>query len=122
MSAILERILEDNKGPPSELLVCEICGYALADAASKMIVMGIHSHQLSTQQGQSLRFDCYSEAPGISVEGSSKKEHTPFPKYKCQPAFCAQCEEQMGWFFEGPRPFYGLLADRTERIRREDRE
>ncbi|MCE2437384.1 MAG: hypothetical protein J4F97_05165 [Pseudomonadales bacterium] len=121
MPTLLNRIVQAEAKPPDQLVVCESCAHALADLACKTIVMGLHSHQVALESGHVLRFDCFSDAPGLVPDNSTTVEGTVFPEYRCVPAHCAQCDEQLGWFFVGPKPFFGILADRTTRIRRTDR-
>lgn len=100
---------EPGKG---KKLYCHLCKHAVTDKGQRISFQGGHAHTRTNPAGYVYDFGCYQSAPGCRSLGSRTDRHTWFPGYAWQIGVCGNCGEHLGWLFNGPSRFYGLIVDR----------
>ncbi|WP_455210418.1 cereblon family protein [Kaarinaea lacus] len=88
---------------------CAVCGTYITDDGLRVHINGAHEHFKINPQGQAFQFRSFSFAEGCSRTGPLIAEHTWYAGYLWQFVHCANCKIQLGWYFAGPEPFYGLI-------------
>lgn len=91
---------------------CRACGKAITTSADRAEVAGAHEHTRFNAYGLVFRFGCFSAAPGCAVAGQPTAEDTWFSGHRWRYALCGGCGEHLGWRFEGPSSFFGLVLDK----------
>jgi hypothetical protein len=76
----------------------------------------VHRHLFVNPFGISFEFYTFASCPGVVAHGEATDQHTWFPGYQWSFAFCQNCGQHLGWFYEAvskdtiPRGFWGLLV------------
>lgn len=91
---------------------CAACGKAITISAERIDHAGAYEHTRFNPGGFVFRFGCFRQAPGCAVAGEPTGEATWFSGYQWSYAFCAGCGTHLGWRFEGPDGFFGLVLER----------
>ncbi len=93
-------------------LVCAACSHAITKDEARVVRGGSHMHTRLNPFGYVWEFGCFAEAPGCAVEGPAILEHTWFPEHAWRFANCAKCGAHLGWRYEGPTTFFGLIVEK----------
>lgn len=121
---LLERAPRDGAGRPevaaedrradegARAIRCAACGQAITTAAQRTSLAGAHEHTRFNPGGYVYRFGCFRDAPGCAVAGEPTAEATWFAGYRWRYALCRACGVHLGWRFEGPGGFFGLVLER----------
>ena len=64
---------------------------------------------LSNPAGIEFTVITFEKADGCFHKQDFFSENTWFPKHAWAFCFCAECEQQLGWFYKGKYEFYGLI-------------
>lgn len=103
----------DEAVRPEARLFCAHCKHAITDDKQRAAVNGAHAHTCTNPHGITFHIGCFRQAPGCTAEGAATAEHTWFPGYAWQIAYCARCDTHLGWLFTSPDDaFYGLITGR----------
>jgi hypothetical protein len=101
--------------PATELahaLVCASCGHAITRDEARVVRGGSHLHTRLNPHGYVWEFGCFADAPGCVVVGPATLEHTWFPDHAWRFAHCGRCGGHLGWRYDGPSSFFGLITER----------
>ncbi len=55
---------------------------------------------------------CFSSAPGCYIQGDPIVDFSWFPGHAWCFALCGACHQHLGWYYQGPSKFFGLIRDR----------
>jgi hypothetical protein len=92
-------------------LLCASCGAAIALQSARIDVNGAHAHRFTNPAGVTYDVVCLSQA-ACYLDGEPTIEFTWFAGYAWSYAHCGSCHEHLGWYYQGPSKFFGLIADR----------
>ncbi|MEW5738016.1 MAG: cereblon family protein [Myxococcota bacterium] len=104
--------VDTAKGPRHPVL-CRRCAHVVTDAALRTTVDGQATHARLNPAGVLFVFDCFTDAPGCTVDGSPTTEATWFAGCAWQYAHCGRCGTHLGWRFTGALSFFGLVSERV---------
>lgn len=94
-------------------LFCARCRHPITAQEQRIAVNGGEEHDFTNPHGIAFHIGCFREAPGCTAPGLATTEHTWFPGYAWEVAYCARCGTHMGWLFKSPADgFYGLIMAR----------
>lgn len=91
------------------------CMNCEADITKPSLAIEPHEHTFKNPAGHWFRVVCYGDAPGASNVGEPTTEATWFSGYAWSFAICLECKTHLGWWFNGPDTFVGLIASRLIR-------
>jgi hypothetical protein len=91
---------------------CKNCGHVIT---SPSLAIEPHEHTFRNPGGYSYHVLCYSDAPGAATVGDPTTEASWFTGYAWTFAICAECHNHLGWWYNGPDSFAGLIATRLVR-------
>jgi len=94
-----------------DALYCACCGALITRTRWALSVDG-HEHVFFNPAGMVYRILCFAEAPGVRDQGAPTDDFTWFAGYDWNFAFCADCNEHLGWRYTGdgdPILFFGLI-------------
>ena len=95
-------------------LLCAACGAAIAPESARIEVGGAHTHRFTNPAGFTYDIVCLREA-ACYLDGKPTTEATWFAGHAWSYALCGACHTHLGWYYEGPSKFFGLIADRLVR-------
>lgn len=98
-------------------LYCARCRSRVTTEESAVEPGGRHRHTFTNPAGESFEIGCFGGAPGCRVTGEPTFESSWFAAHAWSYALCGNCDEQLGWCFEGPSRFFGLILGRLLRER-----
>jgi len=104
-----EAVEELRTGGAARAIRCAMCGRAITTSAERTSVAGAQEHTRFNPGGHVFRFGCFRDAPGCRVAGGPTFEATWFSGYSWRYALCGGCGVHLGWRFEGPDGFFGLV-------------
>jgi hypothetical protein len=98
-------------GPGNYHVRCRVCGHIITHAQKGITVSGSHTHTYFNPNGIAFEIGCFSEAPGVRVEGPPSREFSWFGGHAWRYVLCANCHEHLGWQFIGDAggDFFGLI-------------
>lgn len=91
--------------------LCRRCGYPITRPAAAIERGGAHRHRFTNPAGQTFVIGCFGAAPGCRAVGRSWREFSWFTGYRWRVALCGRCQTHLGWRYDGPEPFFGLILD-----------
>ncbi len=108
MNELQSDLEQEQKAGEERVLRCRRCSSELADAeheipASRRAYMNPH--------GLVREIVALTDARNVVGDGRRHAEHSWFPGHTWEVLFCASCQHHVGWRFEGPEIFYGLLVE-----------
>ncbi|MEM9695939.1 MAG: cereblon family protein [Myxococcota bacterium] len=104
-----ERDVElERPARPDRVWVCAACGTAVTTPSAAIQVEGRHRHYGVNPAGHGFAIGCFSRADGDAV-GPSVLEDTWFEGYAWTIFVCARCRRHLGWRYDGPTRFFGLI-------------
>lgn len=102
--------------PREQLVVlCKECNQLVTYPEAAIQVAGKHEHTFRNPAGYSFHVLCFSEAPGALAAGEPTTEACWFGGYAWSFALCVHCHQHLGWWYDGPDRFAGLIATRLLR-------
>jgi len=108
--AQIESVIEEPRlKSKGQRWCCAVCGTYVTDDGQLTHINGTHQHYKVNPQGQGFQFCSFKYAEGCSRSGELTAEHTWYSGYLWQFAHCNRCDTQLGWYFAGPKSFYGLI-------------
>ena len=88
---------------------CRACEHTVAKLGDRVTIGAGDLHTFVNPQGQVFELVCFSHAAGAVASGKPSLEFTWFPGHAWRYARCRRCGVQLGWRFEGPALFWGLI-------------
>jgi len=101
----------DDVEPDKAQYCCAVCRQKITSASAAIAVEGEHTHAKINPDGRKFLLCCFSAATGCSKTGQLTAYHSWFSGFQWQFAQCVQCSTQLGWYFEGVNPFFGLIRE-----------
>lgn len=105
---------DDNDSHETPKYCCAVCNNRITAETASTTVGGQHRHAKTNPQGRTYVIRCFTTAPGCFTTGTPTSYFSWFSGYVWSFAHCAQCQAQMGWFFQGTDSFFGLLAEQIK--------
>lgn len=102
----------EPRAAPEPTLRCRRCDHAITRPAARVSRAGAHVHTRINPGGWVYSIGCFAEAPGCVTTGPATTEHTWFAGHAWRVALCGACGEHLGWRFEGPDAFWGIILER----------
>jgi hypothetical protein len=96
----------------ADVIVCRACDHAITKPAHRIERDGSHVHTRMNPFNWVHQFGCFAEAPGARAEGDATDAATWFAGYAWRMAICGGCGQHLGWRYEGPAIFWGLLLEK----------
>lgn len=105
----------DSEEP--EPIRCRACGNELADPSAICAIGGKPVQIQVNPHGVAFEVLSLSNAHGMVFRGGPVRADTWYPGYAWTIAWCAACQEHLGWRFDAiadvsPTRFYGLVVGR----------
>lgn len=106
-------------GNGAKAFQCSACGGLITHSDRLLPLAGTSRHLFVNPAGVECDFQTFAACEGAVVFGEPTEEHSWFSGYAWRMAFCRQCGQHLGWFYEGvtssrrPRGFWGLLVSRV---------
>lgn len=106
---------------------CAACGSLVTHSDRLLGFNGRNRHLFVNPAGVECDFHTFFSCPGAVALGEGTEEHTWFSGYAWRMAFCRNCFQHLGWFYEGvsgterPREFWGILLVRIMTARADPR-
>jgi hypothetical protein len=102
----------DSGNDTSSPLLCARCRAVVAQEEARIEMAGAHQHRFTNPAGFTYDVVCLRQAPGCYVQGPTTNDFSWFAGYAWSYALCGACHEHLGWYYEGPTKFFGLIADK----------
>ena len=102
-------------GDPAGDWLCAWCLERVAHEADRFVFHG--SSEFSFTNPAGVRFDIitFSRTTGCRQSGTPVLDHTWFAGHAWSFCSCGRCGVHLGWYYEGPSRFVGLIRDRIIR-------
>lgn len=91
---------------------CVRCLRGVAREADRLIHLGQTELEFRNPDGQRFRILLFRDCPGGRSAGVPTELHTWFPGHAWCYCLCRGCGLQLGWWYEGPSRFVGLIRSR----------
>lgn len=101
---------------PGRALACSECERIVTSTDSRIEVAGAHAHTFANPDGYTFRIGCFARAHGLAGVGERSTFATWFAGYTWRAEVCGGCGEHIGWLYQGPSNFHGLILDRLVEI------
>ena len=111
----LEEILRSQQveeAKEDENLYCFICGQIITQIHNSIPVEGAHKHTFTNPGGYLFEIGCFREAQGCEQAGEFTDFYSWFDGYAWRYAVCRSCRVHLGWVYQGPDTFFGLVLNR----------
>jgi hypothetical protein len=116
----IEQVVEKLRDKPKEQRWCCVaCGNYVCDDGHLIPIDGLTEHYKINPVGQAFRFRSFKQAEGCTYAGQPTAEHSWYTGYLWQFAHCGRCQTQLGWYFSGPEPFFGLINRQLKKCAQE---
>ncbi|WP_455220661.1 cereblon family protein [Kaarinaea lacus] len=106
---------QEDIDPNKAQYCCAVCHQKITSESTAINVDGEHTHIKINPDGRKFLLRCFSSAMGCRKAGEPTAYFSWFAGYHWQFAQCAQCGAQLGWYFEGVNPFFGLIKEQLVR-------
>jgi len=90
---------------------CAVCHQMITSESTAITVEGEHTHVKINPDSRKFLLRCFSAATGCRQTGQLTAYHSWFAGFNWQFAQCVQCSTQLGWYFDGVKPFFGLITE-----------
>jgi hypothetical protein len=108
-------VAKQRKKSKGQRWCCAVCGTYVTQESYLVHIDGTFEHYKMNPQGQAFQFRSFIQAEGCARVGQPTEENTWYTGYFWQFAHCARCQTQLGWYFTGPKPFFGLIKQQLVR-------
>lgn len=106
----------ESQPRPDPTVRCQQCQHPITSRSQAIQVQGAHEHTFRNPAGYSFHVLCFRNAAGALRIGTPTPEATWFASYSWSFAVCEECQQHLGWFYDGPEDgFAGLIATRLLR-------
>jgi len=105
--------LDEEERTVDRWLLCKFCRQRITSEDKAIQINYRHCHTYSNPAGTRFRIGCFSTAIGCQFHSHPTEEYTWFKGFSWQVALCANCQTQMGWYYQSAAAmsFYGLILD-----------
>jgi hypothetical protein len=106
-------------GNGAKAFKCNVCGGLVARSDHLVSLDGRIRHIFINPAGIEFDFQTFIFCSGAIAIGEATDEHTWFAGYAWRMAFCRQCGQHLGWYYQGmsqsrrPSEFWGILVARV---------
>jgi hypothetical protein len=101
-----------DEPPGGRALGCAFCRQPVTTTGAAIQVSGSHEYTFVNPDDDTFHIGCFADATGLKKYGPSTLEYTWFAGYTWQVELCAQCRQQLGWFYRSSsHHFHGLMLD-----------
>jgi len=94
---------------PEAWVRCRVCAAEVAKTSARTEVGPSDLHTFVNPEGEVFELVCFTRAPGARASGEPSLRFSWFPGHAWRFAHCRSCGFQLGWRFEGPSQFWGLM-------------
>ena len=94
---------------PDPVVRCAACSREIARLAARIAAEPDELHTFVNPRGEVFELARFSRADGAAAFGRPSFEFTWYPGHAWRYAGCRGCGAQLGWWFEGPARFWGLV-------------
>ena len=95
--------------------LCAWCLNHVANERARFKYDGKDEFAFSNPEGIHFEIITFSETVGCRQTGVPTLEHTWFPGHTWSYCLCMECNQHLGWYFEGQCQFAGLITTRIVR-------
>jgi hypothetical protein len=99
----------DDEVDEARAVRCIVCEREVARLGDRVQVGGGELHTFVNPQGQVFELVCFAKAEGVVALGEPTLEFTWFPGHAWRFGLCRACGAQIGWHYQGPSSFWGLV-------------
>ena len=109
-------VVDGISGNGAKAYKCRSCGGPVTFSDRLKRIVGAHRHLFVNPAGLECDFHTFYACPGAMALGDPVEAHTWFPGYTWRMAFCRQCGQHLGWYYEAvlshqrPWDFWGILV------------
>jgi hypothetical protein len=95
---------------------CIACGTLITHSDRLILIGGTNRHLFVNPAGMECDFYTFQSSPGAIAVGGATEVHTWFSGYAWRMAFCRQCGQHLGWYYEAilkskrPGGFWGIIV------------
>ncbi len=89
---------------------CAACDHVVAFADDRTSVGDAGLHTFVNPAGEVFELVLFARAEGAAAVGRPTLEYTWFPGHAWTFARCRSCAAQLGWRYQGPTHFWGLIT------------
>ena len=111
----LEESPETRPGDAGGDWLCAWCLNGVAQEQDRFAFNGQDTHRFSNPEGIRFEIILFSRTRGCRQAGVPTLEYTWFPGHAWSYCQCARCGQHLGWFYDGPHQFAGLITHRIVR-------
>lgn len=115
MTEVQSASQEKTESRTKPVILCKECHQLVACPEAAIQVAGKHEHTFRNPAGYSFHLLCFREAQGALETGEPTTDACWFGGYTWSFALCAHCHQHLGWWYQGPGRFAGLIATRLLR-------
>ncbi|MCA9704693.1 MAG: hypothetical protein KDK70_02450 [Myxococcales bacterium] len=101
-------------------LLCAACGLPVTSERARIEVAGAHRHTFVNPHGLVFEIGCFDRAPGCAAVGPAQAFFSWFPGHAWRVGVCRGCGAHLGWRYDDPAGFHGLVLDRLREGDAED--
>ncbi|EIJ40963.1 hypothetical protein BegalDRAFT_0036 [Beggiatoa alba B18LD] len=96
--------------PQERPILCRFCQHPITHHRYKIDIQGQHHHIFHNPAEISFQIGCFSQADGCFCYGVPTLEYTWFAGHYWRYAQCANCHQQLGWYYQAVNQgFFGLI-------------
>lgn len=99
----------DDDASDDRVVRCSVCEHEIARLGDRIRVGAGDLHTLVNPKGEVFELVCFAQAEGVTARGEPTLEFTWFPGHAWSWGLCRTCGVQLGWRYDGPSSFWGLV-------------
>ena len=103
------------EGDPANDWLCVSCLNPVASEKDRFLHEGDGEFSFKNPEGIRFNILLFSRTLGCMEIGTPTLEHTWFPGHAWSFCVCDRCNSHLGWFYNGPSAFTGLICERIFR-------
>jgi hypothetical protein len=117
---ILFYTLDGIGGNGAKAYQCVACDSLITHSDQLIPISGMIRHLFVNPAGTECDIHTFQSCPGAIALGEATEVHTWFSGYRWRMAFCRQCGQQLGWYYEAilksarPLEFWGILVPQVK--------
>ena len=104
-----------SQGDPANDWLCAACYNRVASEKDRFCYEGKSEFTFLNPEGIRFELLMFSRTIGCRQAGVPTLEHTWFPGHAWSFCLCDRCGRHLGWHYEGPGNFVGLIRNRIVR-------
>jgi hypothetical protein len=95
--------------------LCAWCLHHVANESDRFQFDGKDEFSFANPDGIRFAIITFSQAPGCRRAGVPTLQYTWFPGHAWSFCHCDRCHQHLGWYYDGPSDFVGLIKPRIVR-------